>query len=146
MLNLDFALLLHGIDVPGMAMLGGSGVNPFVKGLFNGRAIATQVHPRNEDMIVAGQQAVKPMQVQSTRRKGAIRRMLTVSESPIIEEEAKAEESTAIGAATASGGIPCVAGKFKAALDMLLTTLDKTQAWSVFCITPSCQTKSRGGG
>jgi len=34
----------------------GSGtINPFVKGLFSAKAIATQAHPRNEDTIVAAQ-------------------------------------------------------------------------------------------
>ena len=138
-LNPDFVSLLRGMDVPGITTLGGGegagSVNPFVKGLFNGRAIATQAHPRNEDTIVAAQQAVKPMRAPSTRRKGTIRRMPTLKESPIIEEEA--EDGTAIGAATASGGSPCVAGEFKAALDTLFTTLDETQAWYVFCINPN---------
>ncbi|KIJ99930.1 hypothetical protein K443DRAFT_123038 [Laccaria amethystina LaAM-08-1] len=35
-------------------------INPFVKGLFFTKAIATQAHPRNENTIVAVQQAVKP--------------------------------------------------------------------------------------
>jgi chitin synthase len=35
-------------------------INPFVKGLFFTKAIATQAHPRNENTIVAAQQAVKP--------------------------------------------------------------------------------------
>ncbi|KAJ7322796.1 hypothetical protein DFH08DRAFT_1029764 [Mycena albidolilacea] len=44
-----------------------------------GRAIATQVHPRNEDTIIAAQQPVKPMHASSTRRKaGAPKRASAV--------------------------------------------------------------------
>ncbi|KAF8447874.1 P-loop containing nucleoside triphosphate hydrolase protein [Boletus edulis BED1] len=35
--------------------------NPFVKGLFSAKAIATQAPPKNEDTIVSAQQPVKPM-------------------------------------------------------------------------------------
>jgi len=131
-LNPDFVSLLRGAsnsatDTSGLE--GSGSINPFVKGLFSGKAIATQAHPRNEDTIVAAQQPVKPMRAPSTRRKGTIKRMHTVKEPAIDEKE---EEET-----TTSGGAPCVAGEFRSALDTLFETLDETQAWFVFCINPN---------
>jgi hypothetical protein len=60
---------------------------PFVKSLFSGKAIATQIHPRNEDTIVATQQPFKPVRASSTRRKGTIKHMNTVNEATIEEKE-----------------------------------------------------------
>ena len=45
----------------------GSTINPFVKGLFSGKAITTQAHPtKSKDTIIVVQQSVKPMQALST--------------------------------------------------------------------------------
>ena len=129
-LNPDFVSLLRGASDG----LDGSG-NPFVKGLFSAKAIATQAHPRNEDTIVAAQQAVKPMRAPSTRRKNTIRRMPTVRENADVEENKDDDEAPAI--LNSSAGSPCVAGEFRAALDTLFETLDETQAWFVFCINPN---------
>ncbi|KAF8064853.1 glycosyltransferase family 2 protein [Lyophyllum atratum] len=126
-LNPDFVSLLRGLD--GQEATGS--MNPFVKGLFSAKAIATQAHPRNEDTIVAAQQVVKPMRAPSTRRKNTMKRMPTLRESGDAED--KEEEEPASGA----GGSPCVAGEFKAALDTLFETLDEAQAWYVFCINPN---------
>ena len=41
-------------------------INPFIHGLFSGKAIATQMHPHNEETIAAAQQPVKPMRNTST--------------------------------------------------------------------------------
>ncbi|KAJ6489438.1 glycosyltransferase family 2 protein [Mycena vulgaris] len=124
-LSPDFVSLLRG-DGAGE----GGSVNPFVKGLFSGRAIATTAHPRNEDTIVAAQQPVKPMRAPSTRRKGTVRRAAPASPSAadIPEDDEPAE---------ASGGTAAVAGAFRAALDTLFATLDETQAWHVFCVNPN---------
>ena len=130
-LNPDFVSLLRGGNNGATDTAGAEGsgsINPFVKGLFSAKAIATQAHPRNEDTIVAAQQPVKPMRAPSTRRKGTIKRMATLKESG----EEKEDEET-----PASGGIPCVAGEFTSALDTLFQTLDETQAWHVFCINPN---------
>lgn len=127
-LNPDFVSLLRGA-ADGLT---GSG-NPFVKGLFSGKAIATQAHPRNEDTIVAAQQVVKPMRAPSTRRKNTIRRMPTVKETGGDPEEKEKEDEES----PASSGTPCVAGEFRAALDTLFETLDEAQAWFVFCINPN---------
>jgi hypothetical protein len=51
------------------ATAGGEGsgsINPFVRGLFSGKEIATQMHPRNEEAIVAAQQPVELMRNPST--------------------------------------------------------------------------------
>ncbi|KAL0946000.1 hypothetical protein HGRIS_012276 [Hohenbuehelia grisea] len=127
-LNPDFVSLLRGVTD---AAEGGS-INPFVKGLFSAKAIATQAHPRNEDTIVSAQQPVKPMRAPSTRRKTTIRRMPTVREGGDIDEK---DDDDA--APVASSGTPCVAGEFRSALDTLFETLDETQAWHVFCVNPN---------
>ncbi|KAF5373421.1 hypothetical protein D9615_009450 [Tricholomella constricta] len=127
-LNPDFVSLLRGTE----GQEGSGSVNPFVKGLFSAKAIATQAHPRNEDTIVAAQQPVKPMRAPSTRRKNTIKRMPTLREGGDGEDEEKEKEE-----ASSSGGSPCVAGEFKSALDTLFETLDDTQSWFVFCINPN---------
>ncbi|KAF7342277.1 Glycosyltransferase family 2 protein [Mycena venus] len=135
-LNPDFVSLLRGEGDGQGAGAGGGSVNPFVKGLFSNRAIATQAHPRNEDTIVAAQQPVKPMRAPSTRRKNAPKRTSAVPMSPgpgdIPEEEELTETMP-----TSSGGIATVAGEFRSALDTLFATLEETQAWHVFCVNPN---------
>jgi chitin synthase len=128
-INPDFVSLLRGID----GHEGSGSINPFVKGLFSAKAIATQQHPRNEDTIVAAQQAVKPMRAPSTRRKGTIKRMATVKENVDVEE--KDRDDDALGHITSTS--PCVAGEFKSALDTLFETIDETQPWYVLCINPN---------
>ncbi|KAJ7080469.1 glycosyltransferase family 2 protein [Mycena epipterygia] len=125
-LNPDFVSLLRGD--------GGGSMNPFVKGLFSGRAIATQAHPRNEDTIVAAQQPVKPMRAPSTRRKNTVRR---TPMSPGGGAGADIPEDEELGAESGGSGTAAVAGEFRAALDTLFATLDETQAWHVFCINPN---------
>ncbi|RPD61627.1 glycosyltransferase family 2 protein [Lentinus tigrinus ALCF2SS1-7] len=133
-LNPDFVSLLRGTsagtsDAP--AADGSGSMNPFVRGLFSAKAIATQAHPRNEETIVSAQQPVKPMRAPSTRRKNTIKRMPTLREGE-TEEKDKDEDEPAT-----SGGPPCVAGEFKQALDVLFETLEDTQSWYVFCINPN---------
>ncbi|KAG5643421.1 hypothetical protein DXG03_000965 [Asterophora parasitica] len=126
-LSPDFVSLLRGTD----GQQEGSGsVNPFVKGLFSAKAIATQAHPRNEDTIVAAQQPVKPMRAPSTRRKNTIKRMPTLREAGDNDDEEKEKDEP-------TGGSPGVAGEFKSALDTLFETMDDTQPWHVFCINPN---------
>ena len=109
-------------------MEGTGSINPFIKGLFSARAIATQAHPQNEDTIVSAQQAVKPMRAPSTWRKKSIKHMPTVNEGRDIEEQDREEDENNPPAATlTSGASPCVAGEFKSALDTLFETIDETQ-------------------
>ena len=88
--NLDHVSLLRGATD---GLEGTGSINPFVKGLFSTKAVATQAHPRNEDTIVAAQQAVKPVRAPSTRRKNTIKRMPMVKEGlgPDIEERDEEE-------------------------------------------------------
>lgn len=133
-INPDFVSLLRGA-VDGLE--GSGSINPFVKGLFSAKAIATQAHPRNEDTIVSAQQAVKPMRAPSTRRKSTIKRMPTVKETTDIEEKERDDEDTQGPFGQSSHTSPCVAGEFKAAMDTLLETIDETQPWYIFCINPN---------
>ena len=134
-INPDFVSLLRGAAD---GLEGTGSINPFVKGLFSAKAIATQAHPRNEDTIVAAQQAVKPMRAPSTRRKNTIKRMPTVIEGGDVEEQDWEEDENNAPTATLTGGAsPCVAGEFKSALDTLFETIEETQSWYVFCINPN---------
>ncbi|KAI0791459.1 glycosyltransferase family 2 protein [Irpex lacteus] len=125
----DFVSLLRGTSTSDAPAADGTGsINPFVRGLFTSKAVATQVHPRNEETIISAQQPVKPMRAPSTRRKGTIKRMPTLRETGDDEKE---EEEPA------TDGTPCIAGQFRAALATLFETLEEAQAWYVFCITPN---------
>ena len=95
-----------------------------------GKAIAAQAHPKDEDTIVAAQQPVKPMRAPSTLRKGTVRRMPTLRENGTEEQDRDDDDLTATGT-------PCVAGKFRSALDMLFDILGETRNWYVFCINPN---------
>jgi chitin synthase len=94
-LNPDFVSLLRGSLSATEAAAAGEGsgsINPFVRGLFSGKAIATQMHPRNEDTIVAAQQPVKPMRNPSTRRKNTVRRAPTLGD---VEEKERDDDDAA---------------------------------------------------
>ena len=127
------------------ALEGAGSINPFVKGLFSGKAIATQAHPKSEDTIIAAQQPVKPMRAPSTRRKGTVRRMpvgrdattATIAEEDRDNDNAQHGDASASGVGATGVGAPCVKGEFYAALDTLFDTLSETQAWYIFCINPN---------
>ena len=134
-LNPDFVSLLRGASFGSSDAADGVGsVNPFIKGLFSGKAIATQAHPKDEDTIVSAQQTVKPMRAPSTRRKGTVKRMQMVREDAAVEEQEREDEDAPN---TPSILTPCVAGEFRAALDTLFETLSDTQCRFVFCVNPN---------
>ena len=134
-INPDFVSLLRGAAD---GLEGTGSINPFVKGLFSAKAIATQAHPRNEDTIVAAQQEVKPMRAPSTRRKNTIKRMPAVNEGGDVEEQDREEDENNLPTVTLTGGAsPCVAGEFKSALDTLFETIEETQARYIFCVNPN---------
>ncbi|CAK5267340.1 unnamed protein product [Mycena citricolor] len=141
-LNPDFVQLLRGEAESAATATGTAGtgsVNPFVRGLFNARAIATQAHPRNEETIVAAQQPVKPMRAPSTRRRNTTRRgpMSPGLAADIVEEE-DGDLTGAVGDGSPSAGGPsAVTGAFRAALDTLFATLSECQTWNVYCINPN---------
>ncbi|KAF8416231.1 P-loop containing nucleoside triphosphate hydrolase protein [Boletus edulis BED1] len=129
-LNPDSISLLRG-SLAG-ASDGAEGVgpaNPFVKGLFSAKAIATQVHPKNEDTIVSAQQPIKPMRTPSTHRKGTVKRMATLRGGSAVEEQEREDDDAPN---SSSGLMPCIAGEFRAALSTLFKTLSETQSWFVF--------------
>ncbi|KAH9045953.1 glycosyltransferase family 2 protein [Lactarius hengduanensis] len=117
-LNPDFVSLLRGSTLAADAG--------------EGKAIATQMHPRNEDTIVAAQQPVKPMRAPSTRRKNTVRRAPALGD---VEEKDRDDDDAA--PTTLNGSSPCVAGEFRSALDTLFETLEETQTWYVFCVNPN---------
>ena len=134
-LSPDFVSLLRGNTTGYEATAGGEGsgsINPFVRGLFSGKAIATQMHPRNEETIVAAQQPVKPMRNPSTRRKNTVRRAPTLGD---VEEKERDDDDAA--PTTLNNSSPCVAGEFRSALGTLFETLEETQTWYVFCVNPN---------
>lgn len=125
----DFVSLLRGTSTTDAPAADGTGsMNPFVRGLFSSKAIATQVHPRDEETIISAQQPVKPMRAPSTRRKNTLKRMPTLKETDADDD--KEEEA-------APGATPCIAGQFRAALDTLFETLQEAQTWYVFCVNPN---------
>lgn len=109
--------------------------NPFIKSLFSNKSIATQVHPRNDDTIVAVQQPVRPMRAPSTRRKG--RRLPSVSE----ENDEQDHDDDQVGGGNDGGlagkELQCVAGQHSAALTTLLSTFEQAQPWFIFCLRPN---------
>ena len=134
-LNPDFVSLLRGNTHGPEAATSGEGsgsINPFVRGIFSGKAIAMQMHPRNEDTIVAAQQPVKPMRAPSTRRKNTVRRAPTLGD---VEEKERDDDDA--GPTTLNNSSPCVTGEFRSALDTLFETLEETQTWYVFCVNPN---------
>jgi chitin synthase len=131
-LNPDFVSLLRGANnnlADASGVEGSGSINPFVKSLFSGKAIATQAHPRNEDTIVAAQQPVKPMRAPSTRRKGHHQTYEHLERAHNRGERRRR--------ACYYWWAPCVTGEFRSALDTLFETLNETQAWFVFCINPN---------
>ncbi|KAI9568500.1 P-loop containing nucleoside triphosphate hydrolase protein [Boletus coccyginus] len=122
--NPDFVSLLRGSTVSAADGAEGAGsVNPFVKGLFSGKAIATQAHPKDGDTIVS-----------ATRRRGTSKRMPALREDAGDEEQDREEEDAPN---PSSGPMPCIAGELRAALDTLFGTLSETQCWFVFWINPN---------
>jgi chitin synthase len=126
-----------GVPVPTSTESTGSS-NPFVQGLFTSKAVATEVHPHDEDTIVAAQQSVKPMRAPSMRRKGRLARLAAVGEEG--EDAEEAEEGAEVGGGNNEApvrGIRCILGEFKSSMDVLYQALDDTQPWYVFCLNPN---------
>lgn len=136
--NPDFVSLLcssmAGVT-DGAASEGAGSINPFVNlGLFSGKAIATQAHPKNKDAIVSAQQHVKLMCAPSMCRKGTIKWMAALHEDSAIEEQDWEEDEAQN---LSFGPTPYIADEFRAAPDMLFDTLSEMQSWFVFCVNPN---------
>lgn len=137
-INPDFVSLLRGgiIDDPRAAAQNPGSSNPFIQGLFTGRSIVSEAHPKDDETIVAAQQPVKPLRAPSTRRKnGKPRRLASVG-----EEGEEGEDEGAVGGGNDEApvrGIKCVLGEYRASLDTLFKALDETQPWFAFCLNPN---------
>ena len=142
----DFVSLLRGqvapeggksaADVPGTQSPGST--VPFVKALFNTRALKTQAHPKSEQTIIAAQQSVKPTRAPSTRRKngpGGLSRAGTLKKDKDANDDDSDEEGGDNG--KKGNGIHGIAGEYQQALDTLFETLDETKSWIVFCMRPN---------
>jgi chitin synthase len=148
-INPDFVSLLRGnpseekqrsrrnFSAGAMESTGSS--NPFVQGLFTNKAVATEVHPHDEETIVAAQQSVKPMRAPSMRRKGrGIGKLAAVGEE--ADEVDEAIEGAEVGGGNNEAparGIRCVLGEFKSSMDVLYQALDETKTWYIFCLNPN---------
>ncbi|KAI5992006.1 hypothetical protein F5J12DRAFT_727101, partial [Pisolithus orientalis] len=130
-LNPDFVALLHGMAASTGLRDGAEGagsINPFIKGLFLGKATAIQAHPRSKDMITAAQQPVKPMCAPSTCQMNTICHMpcnnaATGMTPPIVKEEHEDEDITT----SQNTGTLCITGEFCTALNTLFDMLGDTQ-------------------
>ncbi|KAN0059843.1 Chitin synthase, class 8 [Thecaphora frezii] len=140
----DFVSLLRGSVPEGTKGHVDPSANPgskvaFIRSIFNTKALATQAHPKSDQTIVAAQQSVKPLRAPSTRRPnraGTLRRATTVKKGGADDDETD-DDNGDEGRSKKNGGVRCVAGEFKAALDMLFETLDDTKAWFALCIRPN---------
>nr|ODN91163.1 chitin synthase [Cryptococcus depauperatus CBS 7841] len=104
--------------------------NPFIKGLFSMKNIATQSHPRSDSTIVAAQQPVRPVRAPSMRKRKD-RPLVTISEK---------EEDNVIGGneeSYADKELRCIAGQHLSAIQSLLQSFEQTQLWYIFCICPN---------
>lgn len=106
--------------------------NPFIKSLFSSKAIATRLHPRNDNTIVAVQQSVKPMRAPSTRRKRAPA-LQAIHEDSAVDAESVGGGNDESGV----GQIQCIAGQHWSALTTLLDTFEHAQPWYIFCLKPN---------
>jgi chitin synthase len=137
--NPDFVSLLRGHAGAGGAGAHNAGLesigssNPFIKDLFSSAAIATQVHPRDAETIIAAQQPVKPMRAPSTRRKGGRGPRMAA----LGEEGDEEDDSTPAPLPAGSEKVRCVVGEFKASLDVLFEAFDETKSWNIFCLNPN---------
>ena len=89
----DFATFIGLFDIPVLQNMSSrpNSLDQFCINFASAKTIATQALPRNEDTIVAAQQAVKPMRAPSTRRKNTIKRMPTVNKGGDVEEQDREE-------------------------------------------------------
>ena len=134
----DILRLLRGSSMGGQNDPADQGSNnPFIRSLFTNKSIATQVHPRNDDTIVAVQQPVRPMRAPSTRRKRGPRLTSVTEEDEDNKEEGEDHVGGGNDASTAGKELQCMVGQHSSALSTLLSTFDQAQPWFVFCLRPN---------
>ena len=107
--------------------------NPFIKSLFSSKAIATRLHPRHEETIVAVQQSVKPMRAPSTRRKrGPVLQAIIEGDPGDADYVGGGNDQTGAGQT-----LQCIAGQHWSAVTNLLETFEHAHAWYIFCVKPN---------
>ncbi|KAG0177839.1 hypothetical protein DFQ29_004285 [Apophysomyces sp. BC1021] len=117
-LNTDFVSLFRGAaDMP-------ESRNAFVAGLFADQNVHTETHPKNADAIMNAQQLNKPTRAPSMRRSKSKKRNGSNDGGEISE---KAEENKATTSFSQLGS----------SLTDLITTLEETIPWFVFCLRPN---------
>ena len=127
----DILRLLRGTTTGSHVVMENQGSDsPFIKSLFSNKSIATLVHPRNDETIVAAQQPVRPMRAPSTRRKKG--HLTSVTEGEEDEEVGGGNNEGVAGKE-----LQCVAGQHSAALSTLLSTFEQAQPWFIFCMRPN---------
>ncbi|KAJ1977574.1 hypothetical protein H4R35_002241 [Dimargaris xerosporica] len=131
-LNADFVALFRGVD---MSDPSDGTKNSFVAGLFTERTVAMEVHPRHANTIVAAQQKAMPTRQPSMKKPRKNREPAPAAEEadPVSEKGGSRRNRRD----RKLPKIPCVATQFQRALSDLFDTLDQTQPWFVFCVTPN---------
>ncbi|KAI8137361.1 chitin synthase-domain-containing protein [Fennellomyces sp. T-0311] len=122
-LSADFVALFRGSeDAP-------ESYNSFIVGLFADSSIQTESHPKQADAILSAQQSNKPSRNPSMRRSKSTRRNKNATEEPVEEEKQALKQG--------DNKVTMVLSQLRTSFDDLLTTLDETTPWFIFCIRPS---------
>ncbi|KAG2224722.1 hypothetical protein INT45_009037 [Circinella minor] len=140
-LNADFVSLFRGNneDQP-------ESYNSFIVSLFAENSIQTETHPKQSDAIMNAQQINKPTRSPSMRRSKSTRRNKKDADDdddeenenrlqPIVEEEKEALKQQQ--QQQQNNKVSMVLTQLKASLDDLVTTLDETTPWFIFCLRPT---------
>ncbi|KAI7848488.1 chitin synthase-domain-containing protein [Circinella umbellata] len=140
-LNADFVSLFRGNneDQP-------ESYNSFIVSLFAENSIQTETHPKQSDAIMNAQQINKPTRSPSMRRSKSTRRNKKDADDdddeenenrlqPIVEEEKEALKQQQ--QQQQSNKVSMVLTQLKGSLDDLVTTLDETTPWFIFCLRPT---------
>ncbi|KAI9504169.1 chitin synthase-domain-containing protein [Coemansia spiralis] len=90
-------------------------INPFVARLLDDRVIIVEGHPRLESAIINAQQSMMPLRAPYTSQ-------------PRAQKKRK---------------ITCVVSQYQRALTQLISSLDETLPWFIYCINPNDQQEAR---
>ncbi|KAI9261519.1 chitin synthase-domain-containing protein [Phascolomyces articulosus] len=143
-LSADFIALFRGnnVDQP-------ESYNSFIVNLFAESSIQTESHPKQSDAIMNAQQLNKPTRSPSMRRSKSTRRNKNQGEEDDDDDETKTganrlqpieEEKEALKQQhqqATNTKVSMVLTQLKTSFDDLVTTLDETTPWFIFCLRPS---------
>ncbi|KAJ1736903.1 hypothetical protein LPJ72_000982 [Coemansia sp. Benny D160-2] len=90
-------------------------INPFVARILDDRTVVVEGHPRLESAIINAQQSMMPLRAPYTSQ-------------PKAQKKRK---------------ITCVVSQYQRALTQLISSLDETLPWFVYCISPNDQQEAR---